>query len=136
MSAFEKKRKPEKPDNASAADASPAAANSGQADADSIRLEILPASAEINEAPDGWSNIESAPLNGARVMVSKTGQDRGVLVYWRVSTYVDKKALRYIPKGRWTDFLSRLDIDFEPNYWQAYDPEKYWPVRAESVQTV
>ena len=78
---------------------------------------------------EGWDNvIFNAPKDGTRVMVSKDGTGNGVLVYWRISKFVDKKNLKYVPRGRWTDFLTKVDIDFEPQYWKAYDPEQYWPL--------
>lgn len=77
----------------------------------------------------GWeNNMRIAPTDGRRIMVSQTGVGQGSLVYWRISKVVDKKNLRYIPKGRWTDFLSKKDIEFTPSYWKAYNPEEYWPL--------
>jgi hypothetical protein len=88
----------------------------------------------VDDAPipdvEGWDNdMESAPIDGNRIMVSQTGKDQGALVYWRISRYVDKKTLRYIPKGRWTDFLTKVDIAFTPHYWKPYNPEEYWPLQ-------
>lgn len=78
---------------------------------------------------EGWHNdMYSAPTDGRRLMVSKTGKGQGSLVFWRVSRVVDKAKLRYIPKGRWTDFLTKKDIDFAPVYWKPYNPEEYWPL--------
>lgn len=78
---------------------------------------------------DGWeNNMRIAPTDGRRIMVSATGEGQGSLVYWRISRIIDKKNLRYIPKGRWTDFLSKKDIDFTPSYWKPYNPEEYWPL--------
>lgn len=77
----------------------------------------------------GWeNNMRVAPIDGRRIMVSETGLGQGALVYWRISKIVDKKNLRYIPKGRWTDFLSKKDIEFKPHYWKPYNPEEYWPL--------
>lgn len=81
-------------------------------------------------SPEGWENdMESAPIDGSRVMISETGLDQGQLVYWRISKFVDKKNLRYIPRGRWTDFLTKIDITFVPKYWKPYNPEEYWPLQ-------
>ncbi len=78
---------------------------------------------------EGWeNNMYDAPVDGRRIMVSENGKDRGALVYWRISKFVDKASLRYVPKGRWTDFLSKKDITFVPNYWKPYNPEEYWPL--------
>lgn len=77
----------------------------------------------------GWeNNMRIAPTDGRRIMVSETAIGQGSLVYWRISKVVDKKNLRYIPKGRWTDFLTKKDIEFIPVYWKAYNPEEYWPL--------
>lgn len=77
----------------------------------------------------GWeNNMRIAPTDGRRIMVSETAIGQGSLVYWRISKVVDKKNLRYIPKGRWTDFLTKKDIEFTPHYWKAYNPEEYWPL--------
>lgn len=79
---------------------------------------------------NGWENdMFTAPVDGSRIMVSETGEDQGSLVYWRISKYVDKKNLRYVPRGRWTDFLSKVDITFSPKYWKLYNPEEYWPMQ-------
>lgn len=79
---------------------------------------------------DGWGNdMLEAPIDGSRVMVSETGKDQGVLVYWRISRAIDRKNLRYVSRGRWTDFLSKIDISFAPKYWKPYDPEEYWPLQ-------
>lgn len=79
----------------------------------------------------GWNNdMKLAPIDGQRVMVSEDAKDRGALVYWRISKFVDKKNLRYIPKGRWTDFLSKIDITFVPKYWKPYIAEEYWPLQS------
>lgn len=95
-----------------------------------------PVSQRINEMvetafnpPEGWRRLKEAPVDGTRVMVSETGLDRGVLVYWRVSKYVDKTNLRYVPRGRWTDFTSLKDIEFAPKCWKPYDPEEFWPLQ-------
>lgn len=77
----------------------------------------------------GWENdMYMAPKDGRRIMVSSTAKDQGSLVYWRISKFVDKKNLRYVPKGRWTDFLTKNDITFVPKYWKSYNPEEYWPL--------
>lgn len=78
----------------------------------------------------GWENdMQVAPIDGSRVMVSESAKDQGVLVYWRISKSVDRKNLRYVSNGRWTDFLSKVDIAFVPKYWKPYDPEEYWPLQ-------
>lgn len=84
---------------------------------------ILSSSPEI---PSGWFPMTDAPLD-KRIVVSLTGEDQ-TSVYWRMRKVVDKKNLRYIPKGGWTDHLSRLDIDFEPKYWRPYVASDYIPV--------
>ncbi len=92
------------------------------------KIHQLVEDASIPDA-QGWeSNMRIAPVDGRRIMVSQTGIGQGVLVYWRISKVVDRKKLRYIPKGRWTDFLSKKDIEFSPIYWKPYNPEEYWPL--------
>jgi hypothetical protein len=77
----------------------------------------------------GWeNNMLVAPTDGSRIMVSETGMGQGQLVYWRISKFVDKAKLRYVARGRWTDFLSKLDITYVPKYWKEYNPEEYWPL--------
>ena len=77
----------------------------------------------------GWNNLMSeAPTDGSRVMVSEDGLGIGVLVYWRISKFVDKTNLRYVPRGRWTDFTTRQDLEFVPRYWKAYNAEEYYPL--------
>ena len=84
---------------------------------------------QLAQEVEGWHNdIHSAPTDGRRLMVSKTGIDQGVLVFWRISKVVDRARLRYVPKGRWTDFLTKKDIEFTPVYWKPYNPEEYWPL--------
>lgn len=92
------------------------------------KIQQLVADAHAPEIPGWENNMHTAPTDGRRLMVSETGKDQGALVYWRVSKLVDKKNLRYIPKGRWTELLTRLDIAFVPKYWKPYNPEEYWPL--------
>jgi hypothetical protein len=89
-----------------------------------------PPGKEVAPKVKGWNNdLSEAPTNGDRVMLSLTGQDQGVLAYWRVSKYVDRAKLRYVAKGRWTDFTNRLDVPFEPLYWKPYVAEEFWPLQ-------
>lgn len=76
--------------------------------------------------PPGWLPMETAPTD-RRIVVSITGDDQ-TSVYWRMRKIVDRKNLRYIPRGAWTDALSRLDIDFEPQFWRPYVASDYIPV--------
>lgn len=79
---------------------------------------------------DGWEHdISKAPTDGSRVMISEDGAGKGVLVFWRISKFVDRKNLRYVAKGRWTDFLSKIDVTFVPKYWKLYNAEEYWPLQ-------
>lgn len=78
---------------------------------------------------DGWNNdMRSAPTDGSLVMVSETGEDRGVLAYWRISKYVDKANLRYVARGRWSDFNTKINVEFMPKYWKVYKAEEYYPL--------
>ena len=79
---------------------------------------------------EGWENdMTKAPTDGSRVMISEDGVGKGVLVFWRISKFVDRKNLRYVAKGRWTDFLSKIDVTFVPKYWKLYNAEEYWPLQ-------
>jgi len=98
----------------------------------SIKTEYSPppvvqnAGEKSSECPKGYFPIETAPKD-RKIVVSMTGEDQ-TCVYWRMRRIVDKKALRYVPHGAWTDDLSRMDIDFEPNYWRPYVASDYIPV--------
>ena len=110
-------------------DAVNAEASGQTSDGEPTEDDIINKPIETVKEVEGWHNdIHSAPIDGRRIMVSESGTDQGSLVYWRISRIVDKKNLRYIPKGRWTDFLTKKDITFTPNYWKPYNPEEYWPL--------
>lgn len=81
---------------------------------DSLKSHIL---------PHGFQSIETAPKD-ARIVVSETGEDQTV-VFWRIRRVVDKKNLRYVKQGAWTDDFRRIDIDFEPKYWRPYEDTDY-----------
>ncbi len=92
-------------------------------DADSSTTEDDTAS---NGCPPGWFAIDTAPKD-KRIVVSESGEDQ-VAVYWRIRRVVDKKNLRYLTEGKWTEHLTRLDIDFIPRYWRPYVASDYIPV--------
>jgi hypothetical protein len=89
----------------------------------------IPAYAENYEAniPSGYQLMECAPRD-CKIVVSETGEDQ-TCVYWRIRRVVDKKNLRYIKTGAWTNDFTRLDIDFEPKYWRPYVSSDYFPMR-------
>ncbi len=80
-------------------------------------------SLEAPDLPHGFQPIESAPKD-ARIVVSGTGEDQTV-VFWRIRRVVDKKNLRYIKYGAWTDLFRRIDITFKPKYWRPYKDTDY-----------
>lgn len=84
-----------------------------------------------SECPAGWYPIEYAPKDGNRIVVSETGDDQ-LSVFWRIRRIVDKKNLRYVKEGKWTDMLSRMDINFDPKYCRPYVATDYipWPRKA------
>jgi hypothetical protein len=87
---------------------------------------------EAERAPKrtGWNNdMSTAPTDGQRVVISRDANDEGVMAYWRVTRKVDRKNLRYVTYGKWTDQLTRMDVNFEPQYWKTYVASEYWPVR-------
>jgi len=77
--------------------------------------------------PPGYQTMDSAPEDGTKIVVSENGQDQ-CCVYWRERRVVDRKNLRYIKKGAWTNDFTRLDIDFEPKFWRPYVSSDYFPV--------
>ena len=96
-----------------------------------VELKIEPPVDKV-KAPkrNGWNNdMDAAPHDGQRVVVSADGNDEGVMAYWRITRKVDRKNLRYVTYGKWTEQLTRTDVQFEPMYWKPYVAGEYWPVR-------
>jgi hypothetical protein len=77
------------------------------------------------ECPPGYQTMDSAPTN-CKIVVSETGEDQ-TCVYWRERRVVDRKNLRYLKEGAWTNDFTRLDIDFEPKFWRPYVSSDYFP---------
>ncbi len=77
------------------------------------------------ECPTGYKTMDSAPKN-CKIVVSETGEDQ-TCVYWRERRVVDRKNLRYIKRGDWTNDFTRMDIDFTPKFWRPYSSSDYFP---------
>lgn len=68
--------------------------------------------------PHPWSDIETSARNGMPIYISETGEDEGVLSYWKKTRTFSNPIKRWVEQGKWVDFMSGQDIKFHPNFWR------------------
>lgn len=65
-----------------------------------------------------YHDIHSAPRNGTLIIVSGTGADEGVGVFWKRTRAFANATHRWEETGFFVNIITNMRVDFEPRYWR------------------
>lgn len=67
---------------------------------------------------EDYSNINSAPRNGSLIVVSKNGDDKGEIVFWKRTRAMSNATHRWEETGFFVNNLTGMGLSFVPKYWR------------------
>lgn len=66
-----------------------------------------------------YQDIKSAPRNGALIIISETGGDKGEIAFWKKTRAFANATHRWEETGFFVSNITNMRVSFTPNYWRS-----------------